>query len=66
MTKARVPEGSEASKERIPKTKQHKSKQTNKQKNMPKEIKPETINSKKTNQTSEASKDVGNILRGLI
>lgn len=36
------------------------------QKNVPKEIKPQTINSKSTNQTSEESKDVGNKLRGLI
>ena len=36
------------------------------QKNVPKEIKPQIINSKSTNQTSEESKDVRNLLRGLI
>ena len=36
------------------------------QKNVPTEIKPQIINSKSTNQTSEESKDVRNLLRGLI
>lgn len=35
------------------------------QKNVPTEIKPQTINSKSTTKTSEKSKDVGNLLRTL-
>lgn len=35
------------------------------QKNVPTEIRPQTINSQSTTKTSEESKDVGNLLRGL-